>query len=163
MEDLVARHLDLVSDPFDPYDPSYLFAHYAVEVGVDLLLRYDDPFLGVKLLEANLLRSWRDRQLLVRVFVKKEGRTDWVTLYTAELALRNLLGQYAMALASPNPLNAMAELGAKLAEEMGMEAITPEEVQDILKDAMDICCNDYRHAIVKTIKKVRRNIKAGIP
>jgi hypothetical protein len=46
------------------------FAHYAVETAIDLLLRSnDDPQLGKKLLNANLFRSWVDRNLLAKVLV----------------------------------------------------------------------------------------------
>jgi len=73
------------------------FAHFAIEVAIDLLLKWnDDSKLGEKLLEANLLRSWEDRNLLVRVLVWKERRTDWITLALRELTFRNLVGRYAL-------------------------------------------------------------------
>lgn len=132
------------------------FAHYAIEAGIDLLLKNDDPKLGEKLLKANLLRSRQDRQLLVEVLVRKESRTDRLTLAGAELIFRNLVGQYAeaLALSSPKDKEALAELGAQLALEMYGIEILPEEVLDLLNIAIGLCEQDYKTVIDYTIEQI---------
>lgn len=132
------------------------FAHSAIETGIDLLLKNDDPKLGEKLLEANLLRSRQDRQLLVKVLIRKENRTDRLTLARAELIFRNLVGQYAGALALPSPKDkeALAELGAKLALEMYGIEISPEEVLNLLNTAIGLCEQDYKAVIDYTIEQI---------
>jgi hypothetical protein len=137
------------------------FAHYAIEVAIDLLIKKnDDPFIGSKLLFANLLRSWQDRNLMVRVLVWKYNRTDWLTLAATELAFRNLVGRYASALALPSPEDeaAIVELAVQLAEEMfDMQGITSGQVADILEAAIGLCVDDYKGVIDSAI----HGIKAG--
>ena len=125
------------------------FAQFAVEVAVDILLKRDDPKLGEKLVEANLLRSREDRTLLVDVLVAKERKTDWVTLASKELTFRNLIGRYAAALALPSPSDkeALARLGVQLAQELyGITDFTQEQLLGLLNAAMDLC-SDYRGII----------------
>ncbi|GBE37035.1 hypothetical protein BMS3Bbin07_01193 [bacterium BMS3Bbin07] len=137
------------------------FAQLAVEVAIDLLLRNnDDPRLGEKLLKADLLRSWKDRYLLVKVLVWKERRTDWLTLATAELTFRDLVGRYAVGLALPDPQNkeALAELGAQLAgERYGIE-VSPAEVLNLLELAIGLCEGDYKEVVDFAIEQIKDNI-----
>ena len=136
------------------------FAHYAIEVAIDLLLsNNDDDKLGEKLLKTVLFRSWKDRNLLVNVFVFG-GNTDWLTLASAEFTFRNLVIRYAMALSLPEQekLPALALLGVQLAQEFyGME-VTPEEVQGILTAAITLCESDYEQVIRQTVKQIKANI-----
>ena len=99
---------------------------------------------GEKLLEASLLRSWEDRNLLERVLVLKNKTTDLLTLAATELAFRNLVGRYATALALPSPFDkdALVILGAKLAQEMYNIVVSPPEVLAILNDAIRLCEDD---------------------
>jgi hypothetical protein len=134
------------------------FAHYVIEVTIDLLLKNnDDHKLGEKLLLANLFRSWEDRNLLVKVLVLKEKNTDWFTLATTELTFRNLVNQYAMALVLPSPYDkeALAELGVQLAWEMYGIKVTKEEVLYILEAAISLCEGDYKEVIEYTIGQIR--------
>jgi hypothetical protein len=134
------------------------FAHYVIEVAIDLLIKNnDDHKLGEKLLLANLFRSWEDRNLLVKVLVLKEKKTDWLTLATAELTFRNLVNQYAMALVlhSPYDKKALAELGVQLALEMYGIKVTKEEVLYILEAAISLCEGDYKEVIEYTIGQIR--------
>lgn len=137
------------------------FAHYVIEVAIDLLLKNnDDQKLGEKLLLSNLLRSWEDRNLLVKVLVWKGKRTDWLTLATAELTFRNLVNRYAMALVLPSPYDkkALAELGAKLALEMyGIEA-SKEELLNILETAITLCEDDYKEVINFAIEQIQNRL-----
>lgn len=137
------------------------FAHYVIEVAIDLLLKKnDDQKLGEKLLLANLLRSWEDRNLLVRILVWKEKRTDWLTLATAELTFHNLLNRYAMALVLPSPYdnNFLAALGAKLALEMYGIEVSKEELLNILETAITLCEGDYEEAINFAIAQIQNRL-----
>lgn len=134
------------------------FSHYAVETAIDWLLRNnDDQELGRKLLKANLFRSWVDRNLLTRVLVRKEKRTDWLTLATAEFTFRNLVNRYAIALALPAPYNknALAKLGAQLALEMYGIEISQDDVLIILEKAIFLCGEDYKEVIDIAIEEIR--------
>lgn len=129
------------------------FAHFAIEVAIDLLLKNEDPQLGGKLLTANLLRSWQDRNLMVRVLVWKYNRTDWLTLATAELTFRDLVGRYAWALSLPYPWDriALVQLGTQLAQELyGIDA-SFGEVWQILGAAIDLCEEDYNDMIESVV------------
>lgn len=135
------------------------FAHFVIEVAIDLLLKKDDPILGEKLLWANLLRSWRDRKLLAYVLVWEAGRTDRVTLASAELTFRYLVGRYAMAFSLPSPYDkyALANLGVQLAEEMyGITTITEDQLLSILQIAL-ILCNDYKGIIDAAVQGINQN------
>ena len=116
------------------------FAHFVIEVAIDLLLKNDDPKLGEKLLGACLLRSWEDRNLLTNVLVWRGRVTDWGTLVSAELTFRNLVGRYAMAFALPSPHDkyALANLGVELAEEMYGMTVTEEQLLFILEIALSL-------------------------
>lgn len=138
------------------------FAHYAIETAVDLLLRNnDDPQLGEKLLNANLFRSWVDRNLLAKVLVWKEKKVDWLTLATVELTFRNLVNRYAIALALPNPYNkeALAKLGAQLALEMYGIEVSKEQVLNILETAVTLCEGDYKRVINIAIDEIQKKVK----
>lgn len=134
------------------------FAQFAIEVAVDVLLKNDDPKLGEKLVEANLLRSQEGRKLLVDVLVGKERKTDWVTLASKELTFRNLVGRYAVALALPAPQDkeALAQLGVQLAKEMyGITDFTKEQLLGLLNAAIDLC-GDYRGIIDLAIAGINK-------
>ena len=133
------------------------FAHYAIEVAIDLLLKGADPKLADKLIIANLLRSWQDRNLMVRVLVWKYNRTDWLTLAAAELTFRDLVGRYAWALSLPYPWDriALVQLGMQLAQELyGIDA-SFGEVWQILEAAIGLCEGDYKGAIDSAIKGIQ--------
>jgi len=153
--ELLLDQTDLLSD--NDID----FAHYAIEVAIDLLVKKnDDPNLGGKLLISNLFRSWQDRHLLVKVLVWKKRRTDWLTLATAELTFRNLVGRYALALAisSLEDKGVLVELGVQLAEEMYEIEVTPAEVMAILNAAIMLCEDDYESVIEEAIDGIRSNL-----
>lgn len=137
-------------------DPT--FAHTAIEVAVDLLVKWNmDPALGSKLLKASLLRSWEDRFLLSRVMVFRFKRTDWCTLVSDEVLFRSVLTQYAKALSrqSPGDKKALAQLGAQLATLFYGLSVTPQEVEVVLEKALKLCESDYREAIEQTVTNVR--------
>jgi hypothetical protein len=132
-------------------------AHFAVETAVDLLMRNNvDHGLGLKVLRASLFRSWEDRNLLTRVLVLRNHKTDFLTLATAELTFRTVVDRYAAALALPEPLNidAVAELGAELSQELFGQAATKEELLGILWAAMDVCSSNYESAVMHTISQI---------
>ena len=132
------------------------FAHFAIEVAIDLLLKNEDPQLGGKLLIANLLRSWQDRNLLERVIVWKHRRTDWLTLAISEMTFRNLVGRYAIALALPSPKDeeALVELGVELAKETYQIDVNEQQVAAILKAAIGLCENDYKGMIEYVVEQI---------
>lgn len=132
-------------------------AHFAVEAAVDLLMRNNvDQSLGQKVLRASLFRSWEDRNLLTRVLVLREDQTDFLTLATAELTFRTIIEQYAAALALPSPDNveAVAALGAELSQELFGQPATKEELLGILTAAMDVCGDTYGPAVMHTIYRI---------
>jgi hypothetical protein len=139
------------------------FAHYVIEATIDLLLKRNyDPTLPGKLFFANLFRSWKDRNLLMKVFVWNwsERKTDWLTLATAELTFRQLVNRYATALMLPEPWDeeALAQLGAELAKEMfGLDNITPEDLLQILPVARELCESDYDGVIREAIDEVKEH------
>lgn len=136
------------------------FAHYAIETAIDVLLSNNlDHKLGEKLRYSVLFRSWRDRDLLVNVFVSKK-RTNRLTLASAEFTFRSLVSRYAMALSLPaeEKLESLALLGAQLAQEFyGME-VTPEQVQAILSAAIALCESDYEDVIDQTVIQIKNHI-----
>lgn len=132
-------------------------AHFAIETAVDLLMQnHVDHGLGQKVLRASLCRSWEDRNLLTRVLVLRDHRTDFLTLATAELTFRTVIDRYAAALALPKPLNiaAVAELGAELSQELFGQPATKEELLAILSAAMEVCRSTYRQAVMDTISRI---------
>lgn len=136
------------------------FSHFAIETVIDLLLKKnDDNMLGLKLLSANSFRSWKDRNLLVKVFAWKERKTDWFTLAIAEWNFRNLVNRYAMALVLPYPQDkkALAQLGAQLAQEMYGITVSHEYVLSILEKAISLC-NDYKEAVDFTIMGIKNKM-----
>lgn len=136
------------------------FMHFAIETAVDVLLKQDDRNLAVKLMEANLLRSPLDRELLSRVLVYRYHLTDWMTLASAELSFRNLVGQYAAALALPRPLDkrALAALGVQLARQLyGIDA-SEADILSVLEAAIRLCEEDYKRAIEAAIDGIRRSL-----
>lgn len=133
------------------------FAHFAVEATIDLLLKREyDQRLGEKLFKATLLRSWQDRYLLTKVFVRRDGTTDWATLFSAELALRNLLARYALPLALPPPLDekALIALGVQLAQEFYSRSISAEDLEEILMKATALCTDDYYPVIGRAVYSI---------
>jgi hypothetical protein len=148
--------LDLKPHP----DLTLDFAHFAIEVAIDLLLKNEDPQLGGKLLIANWLRSWQDRHLLAKVLVWKKRRTDWLTLAISEMSFRNLVGQYAMALALPSSKDkeALVKLGVELAKERYGIEVTALEVSVILEAAIGLCENDYQAMIDYVVEQIEGNL-----
>jgi HAMP domain-containing protein len=153
------KYLDDIGIPEDKYG---LLAHYAIEKAIDLLLKDEYPELALKLLNAVLLRSWQDRFLLVKVFVWKYYRTDWLTLVETELAFRTLVGRYAVALAlsSSSDVTPLAELGEQLASEMYDIDIPAEVLEEILVVAMDVC-SDYKDVLDDIIGYIRDDVTSG--
>ncbi|MCU0578173.1 MAG: hypothetical protein MUF69_01375 [Desulfobacterota bacterium] len=131
-----------------------LMAHIAIEMAVDLLLQNNvDQSLGDKLLKATLYRSWLDRNLLTRVLVLDDHRTDFLTLAMGELRFRTIIKRYAEALALPYPQNidAVAALGAEMSEALFGFPATKEELIAIFGAAMAVCADTYLQAVTNTI------------
>jgi len=154
--DELKEMIDPLIKPFRiPWDPwGREFAHDVVEVAIDLLLKQQDPKLGAKILEAALLRSWEDRNLLTRVLVLRARATDWVTLASAEITFRNILVQYsiALSLSSPEYMQPLAELGKSLALEMYGITLTDDQALALLKKAIEDCQGDYMEPIKDAIE-----------
>ena len=132
-------------------------AHFAIETAVDLQMRNNvDHSLGQKVLRASLFRSWEDRNLLTRVLVLRDHRTDLLTLVTTELTFRTIVQRYAAALALPYPLNinAVAALGAELSQELFGQPATKEQLLVILQAAMEVCRTTYGPAVMQTIHRI---------
>ena len=86
----------------------------------------------------------------------RDHRTDLLTLATAEITFRTVVGRYAAALSLPKPLNidAVAELGAELSQELFGQSATKEELLAILSAAMDVCSSTYKGAVNETILRI---------
>jgi len=133
--------------PWDPWGRE--FAHDVIEVAIDLLLKQQDPKLGEKILEAALLRSWEDRNLLMRVLVWRARVTDWVTLASAEVTFRNVVVQYAIALSlsSLKYMQPLVELGKSLALEIYGITLRDDQALALLEKAIMLCQDDYMEPI----------------
>jgi hypothetical protein len=138
------------------------FAHLAIEVAVDVLLKdNEDPQLAEKLLNALQRHSLQDRTLLINVFVSSEKRTDRLTLILAELSFRLYMVQYATALSLPEPDNrqALAQWGALLAQRLYQMKISPDVLLKVLNDAIDLCKDDYKATVDTVIERMKTNLK----
>jgi hypothetical protein len=138
------------------------FAHLAIEVAVDVLLKdNEDPHLGEKLLNALQHHSLQDRNLLIGVFVTDQKRTDRLTLVLAELSFRLVMVQYAKALSLPDPDNkeALAKWGAMLAQRLYQMKISPDVLLNVLNDAIDLCKDDYKTTVDTVIEGMKNNLK----
>jgi len=133
-------------------------AHFAIEVAIDVLLvRYQDPSLGLKLLSAAKYRSQKDLDLMVSTFAKDQETTE--ALKAAEDTFRGLVIDYATALSLPDPFRmfAISELGVQVAEQMGV-TVTAYEVWEILRVAMFLCQNsNYMEVVQSAIEGIRTN------
>ncbi len=160
-----AAQLTYIYPEFEDYPE---FAHYIIEVAIDLLLKKQDPRLGEKLLKATLFRSWEDSLLMTKVLVWDKKVTQWITLVSAELTFRNLVARYAWALALSNSeyMYPLADLGVQLAREMYGIQITQEYARGLLSTAIDLLCrndyngdDDYLDVIEKTIVGIIERIE----
>jgi hypothetical protein len=146
----------------EPYQVDDLdFAHFVIEAAIDLLLKEQyDHALATKVLFANLLRSPLDRELLTKILVLKYRETDWINLITTELTFRNLVHQYATALALSNlsNKNALINLGVQLAEQLFGITTTPELLGLVLDTAIGLCqsseFNYYDWAILPAVQNI---------
>ena len=139
------------------------FAHRAVEVAVDLLLKNDDPGIGEKLLDALKRHPWKDRAFLMEVFGKEEKRTDRLTVMRAEMDFRRLMIQYgkALVLPPPNDLEALAEWGVQLARKLYGLSVSPDYIRETLEDTIDLCKDDYKEAVDQAIQGMKDHF--GLP
>jgi hypothetical protein len=140
--------------------PYYELAHFAIEVGIDLLLVDEkDSDLGRKLLKAALFRSPADFNLMAKVFVGRgDGYgTDLETLSSAESIFRDLVVRYAFALTLPENLRmlVLSELGVEIAREIGIE-IDSATAKEIIQTAIDLCRSDYYEVIQSAIDKIKK-------
>jgi hypothetical protein len=162
------------ADHFAHIDPGYVvnkakeltglpadFAHLAIEVAVDVMLRdNDDPQLGNKLLSALQRHSLQDRNLLIDLFVTEEQKTDRLTLILAELNFRQIMVQYAKALSLPDPDNkeAIAKWGAMLARRLYRANIPSSTLLNYLLDAIDLVKDDYKETVDAVIQGMKDNL-----
>ncbi len=134
--------------------------HLAIEVAVDVLLRdNDDPQLGDKLLSAVQHHSFQDRSLLMNVFVSDEQRTDRLTLLLAEINFRQIMMQYARALAKPDPDNkeALAKWGVILARRFYQTNVSSDMLLGVLNDAINLVKGDYKQTVDTVISGIKAN------
>jgi len=161
------------ADHYAHIDPAYVinkaeeltgipldFAHLAIEVAVDVLLKNEDHQLGDKFLAAIQRHSWKDRNLLTDVLVTREQRTDRLTLILAEMNFRQIMTQYARALSKPSPddKEAIAEWGVMLAQKYYHVRVTPGYLLNILNDAIDAVKDDYKATVDAVIEQIKANL-----
>jgi hypothetical protein len=163
------------ADHYAHIDPAYVinkarklpdippeFAHLAIEVAVDVLLKDNaDPRLGEKLLTALQQHSPQGHALLAEVFVTGQKRTNRHALAMADVNFRNILIQYATALSLPSPDNrkALAEWGVMLARKLYRIKIPASMLLGILDDAIDLVKDDYRQTVDTVIRGIKENIR----
>ena len=138
------------------------YAHLAIEVAVDVLLRdNDDPQLGDKLLSALQRHSSRDRTLLTDLLVTNQQRTDRLTLIMAEMNYRQAMLQYARALSKPSPDNkkALARWGVMLAQRLYGVRLSSDYLLGILEDAIELCKDDYKETVDTVIQGIKDNVE----
>ena len=151
---VINKAKELTSLPLD-------FAHLAIEVAVDVLLKdNDDPQLGRKLLDALQHHSSKDRTLLIHVFVSTEKKTDRLTFISAELSFHQMMVQYARALSLPDPDNkeALARWGVMLARQLYHMTISSDLLLKDLNDAIDLVKGDYKETVDTVIKGIQNNL-----
>lgn len=137
------------------------FTHFAVEAAIDLYVQeYKDHCLGEKLLLANLLRNREDQNLLVRVLVWREKKTDLLTLAATELTFRGIEHEYAKALtgSSLGNIEPMVAFGVAMAESLYGETLRDIVVRNLLMAAIDLC-HDYEGVITASINGVYNHLK----
>ncbi|NWG03767.1 MAG: hypothetical protein HXY44_13020 [Syntrophaceae bacterium] len=141
------------------------FAHSIVEAAIDLLLKNEYPELGPKLIEASTSRSPEDLGLMLKAFVwnRKNKRTDWLTLTSAERIFLNFVRQYADAFNSShlNDLDPMSELGANLASRIYDISIEPNEVKVLIQLAISLCEQEdfhYKDVIQEAIDGIKGHL-----
>jgi len=137
------------------------FTHFAVEAAIDLLLQANkERFLGEKLLLVNLLRNREDQNLLIRVFVWKENKTDLLTLVSTELTFRGLEHEYAKALAGSNVGNIepMVEFGVAMAKSLYEVDLPADVVRNLLNAAIGMC-GDYNDVVTATTNGIYNRLK----
>ena len=162
------------ADHYAHIDPGYIinkaeglsgippeFAHLAIEVAIDVLLKNEDPQLGGKLLNALQRHSPKDRTVLINVFVSNQDRTDRLTLMMAEMTHRQIMVQYARALSKPAPEDkeALAQWGAMLAQKLYGMSISSDFLKGVLEDAIDLVKDDYKQTIDAVIEGVKNNLQ----
>ena len=163
------------ADHYAHIDPAYVinkaeqltgipldFAHLAIEVAVDVLIKNnEDSQLGEKLLSALQHHSSQDRTLLIEVLVSAEKKTDRLTLILAELNFRQIMVQYARALSLPDPDNkeAIAKWGSTLAKRLYQLDVPPDMLLKVLNDAVDLVKDDYKATIDTVIEGIKTNLK----
>jgi hypothetical protein len=137
------------------------FTHFAVEAAIDLLLQENkDRFLGEKLLLANLLRNREDQNLLIRVLVWREKKTDLLTLVSTELTFRGIEHEYAKALAGSNlgNIEPLVAFGVAMAENLYGVPIDADDVRNLLIAAIGKC-GDYEGVITASINGIYGELK----
>ncbi len=151
---VINKAKELTSIPLD-------FAHLAVEVAVDVLLKNEDPELGGKLLNAIQRHSLKDRNLLTDVFVANQQGTDRLTLILAEMNFRHIMTQYARALSKPSPddKEAIAAWGVMLAQRYYHTKVTSGFLLKLLNDAIDLVKDDYKETVDTVIEGMKSNIE----
>jgi hypothetical protein len=132
-----------------------LMTHIAVEIAVDMLLKKQDPLLGVKLYEAAALRSPR-----IPAFLNSSGAIPLGPqgIVYAEGMFRDVTMNYGMALAAPNGLEAMALFVSQVAGEIYGANVSPEQAAGVLQAAMALCQPDYLPVITMEIRKIQARV-----
>jgi hypothetical protein len=162
---VITQAIELATIPdFEIYldkPPYYELAHFAIEVAVDLLLiKNQDPILGLKLFWAAKYRSPKDLDLMAKAFVW-DNKPDLPTLSAAESNFRDLVINYATALMLPDRfrMTALGDLGYQISQ----GTIPPAEVQEILKKAMILCeePDQYGHKYLEIIQSAIKGIRTN--
>jgi hypothetical protein len=149
-------------------------AHAAIETAVDLLVcQNQDPDLGQRLVLAARTRGWSAPILLCKAYAADLAATAGTTesvaaplIVAAESEFRLQIELYGTALSQPNPIDALTQQGAELAQQLlaakeGMIVDIPVDLmKQILDAATDAVKDDYAAELAATITQVRQEMQS---
>ncbi len=132
--------------------------HIAVEIGIDILLKKQDPLLAMKVYQAAALRSNS-----IPEFLWQAGVLPQELAIPGEATFRTITEQYALALfaSTPTRLGPMATFASQMASEIYGVTITEDEAAGILAMAIGLCQNDYLPTINKAVRESRLHVLRG--
>lgn len=147
-------------------------ADSAVETAVDLLIcENEDPQVGTRMRMAALTRGMSVPILLSKAYATDFAQTAELTdaqatsvIVGAELEFREQIKLYGALLGQEEPIDALAEQGAELAELLlaarnGMIVDVPADLmKEILTAAIDVVKDDYAAEVAATIVQVEQEL-----
>lgn len=149
-------------------------AHTAIETAIDLLVcQKEDPDMGRRLVLAARTRGWSAPILLCKAYAADLATAAGITeaaahplLIAAESEFRRQIELYGTALSQVSPIDAVAEQGAELAQQLlaarqGIIVDIPADLmKQILNTAIEAVKDDYAAELAATITQVRGELES---